>query len=199
MEDRDFTDEPETGHGGRGWFRWFFVLVILGALGTWMFWPRGEGDLEETPEPPEVFEVPSGSRSVTLVFASADAEGFRSENREVAVNQDFLDQVAAVLRELSAGPVSEGAVSCLPSGTNIEEVFLDEDRRILYIDFNHRLVSGHPGGSSGEYFTIASVVRTVAANFPEIAGVQFLVGGLEIETLAGHMAADEPFWVDDWR
>ncbi len=193
------TNERQPERSGTNRFTWIVATVMIVAIGVWMFWPRPEGRLDEEGPTPGVLPVPSGSRSITLYFGAADAERLVSEPREVAVSQEFLDQVTAVLRELSAGPDSEGAVSCLPSGTIIEEVFFDDIIRVLYVDFNQMLVAGHPGGSSGEYFTIASVVRTLGANFPEIAGVQFLVGGLEIETLAGHLTADEPFWVDDWR
>jgi hypothetical protein len=42
-------------------------------------------------------------------------------------------------------------------------------------------------------------VRTIGENFPEVRSVQFLVDGLQIDTIAGHIRADEPFLVGDWR
>jgi spore germination protein GerM len=193
------SDTEGERRSRRGILLWAAVAALIVVVAIWLFTPRRQGPPEEEGRPPEVAPVPEGSRSITLFFATADAEGLTTEYREVAVSRDIVDQLTAVLRELLEGPTEDGSVSCLPVGTRIREVFYDEERGIVYVDFNRKLVGGHPGGSTGEYYTIASVVKTLGTNFPEVNGVQFLVEGLEIESLAGHLAADGPFWVDDWR
>ena len=40
--------------------------------------------------------------------------------------------------------------------------------------------------------TVYSVVNSLTLNFPEIKGVQFLVEGKEIETIAGHLSLRQP-------
>jgi hypothetical protein len=42
-------------------------------------------------------------------------------------------------------------------------------------------------------------MRTVSQNFPEIRAVQFLIEGLQVGTIAGHIDAYKPFVVSDWR
>jgi spore germination protein GerM len=76
---------------------------------------------------------------------------------------------------------------------------VDTDSGTVYLDFSSELVASHPGGSAAEYCTVASIVRTVGENFPEVQRVQILVDGSQIETIAGHIRADEPFYVRDWR
>ena len=49
-----------------------------------------------------------------------------------------------------------------------------------------------------ETMTLSCVLRTIAIDFPEVEGVQFLVDGLEVETLAGHIDLTRPFRTKDW-
>jgi hypothetical protein len=67
------------------------------------------------------------------------------------------------------------------------------------LDFSSELVAAHPGGSAAEYATIGCIVRTVGENFPELSRVQLLVDGAQVESIAGHVRADQPFIVKEWR
>jgi len=142
-------------------------------------------------------EMGRGIQSVTLVFADRSATGMVEEHREIAVPQDRAERAKRVLDELAAGP-REAGVRTLPYGTRVLSVFFD-DRGGVFVDFSRELVDNHPGGSTGELFTIRSVVQTLAANFPDIESVRFLVGGQEVETIAGHIDASVPFLVGNYR
>jgi spore germination protein GerM len=107
--------------------------------------------------------------------------------------------VRQVIAALLAGPERETGVSAIPAGTQLLGVLLDEPGTTLFLDFSSELVAAHPGGSAAEYCTIAAIVKTIGENFPEIAAVQFLVDGSQVDTIAGHIRADQPFRVSDWR
>jgi spore germination protein GerM len=149
-----------------------------------------EGDVLEE-------EIGRGIQSVTLVFADRTASGTVEERREVAVPEDRAGRAKRILSELAEGP-SESGVRTLPYGTRVLSVFFDE-RGGVFVDFSRELVDNHPGGSTGELFTIRSVVQTLAANFRDIESVRFLVEGEEIETIAGHIDASVPFLVGNYR
>lgn len=193
-------DEHSDRHGGlRGNHLVAIALIATLVLGgvLWLF-TRGPKE-PRAPEPEHVERVPEGSRTVTLYFAGADEPVIVSEPREVAVGRHLDEQLRQVVDALIAGPEGEEAVSAIPPETRLLSVMVDTDSGTVYLDFSNELVAAHPGGSSAEYCTVASIVRTVGENFPEVQKVQILVDGSQIETIAGHIRADEPFFVRDWR
>lgn len=196
----DPGDDRTAAHGSLGGRQ---LAVIAGvALGVifvvmWM-WMRTPSEVAEAPAPPAPRTL-EGSRAVTLFFASAEEPGIYSETREVGVGRRFDEQVRQVVGALVAGPGDEKGVSAVPAGTQLLSVSFDPDAATLYLDFSAELVAAHPGGSAAEYYTVAVIVRTIAENFPEVRAVQLLVDGSQVDTIAGHIRADEPFQVRDWR
>ncbi len=137
------------------------VLVIL-ALGL-VFALR-----EQTPvtgfEADDVVleEVGDGVQSVILAFADRGASRIVSERRDIVVPDDRSGKARRILEELAEGPGSNG-VATVPRGTRILSVVFD-DAGGVYIDFSQELVSEHPGGSTGERFTIRSIVGGIRAS-----------------------------------
>ena len=60
------------------------------------------------------------------------------------------------------------------------------------MDLSTEIASGHPGGSREEILAVYAVVNAVTTNLPAIARVQILVGGREVDTLAGHLDLRRP-------
>jgi len=149
--------------------------------------------------PAEVQNVSEEMRAVTVFFGNEDADGFASETREVPVAQGFEDQVKLVISELIKGSRDSNRISAIPQGTELVQVFWVEDSQTLFLDFNNAFTTNHPGGSTGEYYTIANIIKTVSANFPQVAFVQFLIEGSVVESIAGHYAVDKPIDVKKWR
>ncbi|HEX6791111.1 MAG TPA: GerMN domain-containing protein [Candidatus Krumholzibacteria bacterium] len=203
MDERElqpFDDDTASAGGGLSGRQ----LVIIGAValamlaaGVW-FITRTPKPVEE-PAPRRVESVPEGSRTVTLYFADAEEAGIRPETREIAVGHRLDEQVRQVVDALIAGPSNDRAVSALPEGTQLLSVMVDADSGTVYLDFSSELVAAHPGGSAAEYCTVASIVRTVGENFPELESVQLLVDDSQVESIAGHVRADQPLFIREWR
>ncbi len=149
--------------------------------------------------PPGIQEVPQETRSVTLYFVSKDAEGLLYETRDIAVREGVEEQVKAVIEALISGSRDDDKISSIPEGTEILQVFWEEDSRTIFLDFNRVLISHHPGGGTSEYYTINTIVKTIAANFPQVRLLQFLVDGYPVETISGHYAVGKPLDVMRWR
>ncbi|HXV14673.1 MAG TPA: GerMN domain-containing protein [Candidatus Krumholzibacteria bacterium] len=197
----DPADERAAARGSLGGRHLAAIAgVALGILfvGMWFLLrtPREPADDARAPAPARTLE---GSRAVTLYFAGADEPMIYTETREVGVGRRFDEQVRQVIDALIAGPDEERGVSAIPAGTQLLAVSFDPDAAALYLDFSAELVAAHPGGSAAEYCTVAVIVRTVGENFPEVRAVQLLVDGSQVDTIAGHIRADEPFLVRDWR
>ncbi len=187
--------------GGLGVRHLIVIAVLAVVVMAGVMWKLTRRSAEPTrePAPREVSRVPEGSRTVTLFFAGTDEPIIYGESREVAVGRRLDEQVRQVIGALIAGPERESGVSAVPPGTQLLGVLLDESATTLFLDFSSELVAAHPGGSAAEYCTIAAIVKTIGENFPEIEAVQFLVDGSQVDTIAGHIRADQPFRVSDWR
>jgi spore germination protein GerM len=149
--------------------------------------------------PAEVEKVSEEMRAVTIFFGNEGADGFVSEMREVPAAGSLEDQVKLVIGELVKGPRDSKKIGAIPPGTELIQVFWVEDTQTLLLDFNGAFTANHPGGSTGEYYTISNIVKTVSANFPQTARIQFLIEGSTVESIAGHYAIDKPIDVKKWR
>lgn len=134
-----------------------------------------------------------GSTEISLYFADTEALKLVVEKRTVNQSANTVEQVKSTIVELIKGPTI-ALVSTIPEETTVQEVFLDE-KGCAYIDFSRAISQNHPGGTSGELVTIASIVNTLTVNFPEaVRKVQILVGGKEVRTLAGHIDISRPIF-----
>ena len=115
----------------------------------------------------------------------------------VALSKNILHCAFGLLAALVSGPGDDDAVSAIPPGTAVHEVFWVADTGTLYIDFNRGITTGD--GSTGEYYTITTIIRTIGANFPQAEMVQFLVEGYPVETLSGHYGVNNPLDIRKWR
>ena len=172
-----------------------FVVIFL--VIAYLLPRLGRRDREGPP--PEVQRVSEETRSVSLFYVNEQADGFRTEMREVPAEGGLEDQVRVVITELVKGPEDDDLVTTFPDGVALLQVFWVEETQTVHLDFNRALVTNHQGGSTAEYYTISTVLKTVGTNFPQIRLVQFLVDGYPVETIAGHYAVDEPLDILRWR
>jgi len=200
MDERDrFDDIPRDASGLTARRIALIGLVTAALLGLVLWLVTRPPKSTQTPTPKRVESVPEGTRNVTLYFADTDQPDIHGETRELAVGHRLDEQVREVIDALIAGPAGKDGISTIPAGTRLLSVMVEADSGTVYLDFSSDLVAAHPGGSAGEYCTIASIVRTVGENFPELQRVQLLVDGAQVESIAGHLRADEPFIVREWR
>lgn len=171
------------------------VLFVVVAVAFFI-----ERSRERAGEKIEVSEQVSGeTRSVTVYFGTPSAEGFVAETREIATSKSIEQFVKYLIGELIGGPKSSENVPVMPDGAELLQVFWLEETQTLILDFNRAFKENHPGGSAGEHLTLGAILKTLSANLPQVAKVQFLVEGSTLETLAGHYALDEPLDVKSWR
>ena len=175
------------------------VLIAVAAIALIMYFLVIRPAMKREKAPVGIEEVPEETRSVTLYFAGPEADKLVPETHEIAVEEGLEAQVRAVIAEFARGPADGDIVSSMPDGVQILQVFWVEDTQTLYLDFNRALVTNHPGGSAGEYYTITTIIKTIGENFPQVRYVQFLISGYPVETIAGHYAVDKPLDVLRWR
>jgi len=150
--------------------------------------PYKEEEIKEVPPVPieEMVEV-------NLYFSDSQAMYLVPEKRKISQIPSLARQ--AVI-ELIKGPESSDFYPTIPEGTQVNEVYIADD--IAYIDLSEEIFKNHPGGSSGELMTVYSIVNTLT-EIPPIKGVQILVEGNEMKSLAGHIDISMPLLREEDR
>jgi hypothetical protein len=175
--------------------RWIGLLLI--AVLAWAAWQVSVQQAKHvTVAPAAPDSVEAGVRAVRLYFASSDGDSLVAEPRELVESASFRDRVAMIVAELDRGPRGRG-VAALPAGTSVLHAYLDE-RGLLTLDLSGAFRQGFRGGSSAEYLAIASLMRTLGANLPEVHRVLIVCSGRPLATLGGHLPLDRPLDISDW-
>lgn len=173
-------------------------LLLLGFALAAFAWFGWQWTQRRSAPPPGVAADSSaaGVRSARLYFASPSGDSLVAEPRELLEAASLHERVAGLVAELDRGPRGAG-VAALPAGTAALHVFLDE-RGLLTLDLSRAFQQGFRGGSGAEYLAVASLVRTLGANLPEVRRILIVCGGRPIATLGGHLPLDQPLDVNDW-
>jgi spore germination protein GerM len=125
-----------------------------------------------------------------LFYVAEDGIHLTHVERDVPYGEGTLEQAREIMLAQLA-PATEPLVSAIPAGTTLRALFLTE-RGDAYVDFSREIVAAHPGGTADELLTVYTVVNALTENLPAVSGVQLLVDGKEIDTLAGHVDLRNP-------
>ena len=136
--------------------------------------------------------APAAERKITatLYFVSEDGLFLVGVQREVPFAQNVEEQARRILEaQLQAAPAP--LASAIPQGTSLRSLYLSEKGH-AFADLSADARSRHTGGALDELFTIYAVVNALTVNLPAITGVQILIEGKEVDTLAGHVDLRHP-------
>ncbi len=172
------------------------VAVILAVL-AFVAWRVWEGAPAREVAPVAAADTTTtGFRSASLFFASPDGDSLVAELRDLPEPGTLHERIASLVAELDRGPRG-GGVAALPAGTSVLHVYLDDDG-LLTLDLSRAFLQGFRGGTGAEYLAIASLVRTLGTNEPEVKQVLIVCGGVPLTTLGGHLPLDRPLDVNQW-
>jgi hypothetical protein len=171
------------------------AVAVLAIAGGWMLFvglPRWYGSRQ----PASVAPAPSGPASperkitATLYYISEDGLSLVGVQREVAFGEPVDEQARRIL-EAQLGKPPAPLTSAIPEATALRALFLS-DKGHAYVDLSVDARSRHTGGALDELFTIYAIVNALTVNLPAITGVQILIDGHEVDTLAGHVDLRHP-------
>jgi germination protein M len=164
---------------GKGFGSLFFLAVIIGL--AFLLFPKPEGE--------QGLHYDKEKKKVKIFFV--DEEGLLiSEERSITKSKKIGEEAREIIKELLTGPTCSWLESAIPENTKLRELYIH--KQIAYIDLSREVCENHPGGSSAELCTIYSITNSIICSIP-VSGVKILVEGKSPETLAGHIALDEPF------
>jgi germination protein M len=172
------------------------VGLTLVLIGIWLVFAVLPGYLT-SPETPvasrEAGVSTEESRKIqaTLFYVSDDGLELVPVSQEVRYGATVAEQARFIV-EAQIAPPATSFVSAIPRGVSVRGVFLG-GRNEAYIDLSIEVTRDHTGGSHNEALAVFAIVNAVTVNLPTVTGVQILVDGHEVDTLAGHVDLRQPF------
>jgi spore germination protein GerM len=129
-----------------------------------------------------------------LFYVNEEGTALSGVEQEVSYGEGTVEQARRIIEAQLATPTPPLA-SAIPPGTKLRTVFLTSGGD-AYIDLSAELQSNHPGGTTNEILTVYSLVSALTSNLPAVSGVQILIDGKEVDTLAGHLDLRRPIEQD---
>ena len=187
----------------RGLVGWLVVMVVvlvaagIGAvvLSRWLATGTPNEDGEAAAPAAATRKI-----KARLFHVSEDGVSLTASEREVVFGEGTVEQARRIVEaQLEAPPPP--LVSPIPAGTRLLALYLTEGNE-AFVDLSAEVRSEHPGGATNEILTVYAIVDALTVNLPALAGVQILVDGHEVDTLAGHVDLRRPLarsnlWIDE--
>lgn len=171
----------------------FLAWMLMTGLGRLLRSPTPDAvpDAAAAPPPPAQTAPAVPRIKATLYFGSEDGQHLVASEREVALGEGVVAQARSILEAQLAAEPPAPLVSTIPKDTKLRGVFVSE-RNEVFVDLEPSIRANHPGGSFQEILTVYTIVNALLTNLPTLQEVQILIGGQEVDTLAGHVDLRRP-------
>jgi len=197
-DERSAPTSSEPSGSRRGLWVMVGIGAVLLALGVWLVvakLPRLLTSTGETPPATAAAGKPAPgapgalgeARKIhaTLFYVSQTGDELVPVSHEVPYGNTPGEQAREIVQAQLQAPPS-GLLSAIPAGTVLRTIYLTPTGQ-AYVDFSPEIASNHKGGSLDEIFAVYTIVDALTVNLADITSVQILVGGKEVDTLAGHV------------
>ena len=179
---------------------WIFgILGTVVLIGVGILYGLGRKHVDES-EPPQLTvggaAVGEPVERLLLYFGNPEHVGLVREPRVIASGLTLEERIANCVRELATGSLREN-LPVVPPETRLRRAYLDP-WGVAYLDFTRDLLGRRTPGDGEEWLAVASIVRSVCDNFPEVREVRFLIEGQMVVSLAGYMDLEEPLRSEDF-
>jgi len=171
-------------------------ITALAAVLGWVLFvglPRWTAPKPAAP-PPAAAGTPQPESTpkirARLFHIAPDGLRLQAVETEVPVGQGTVEQARRLVEAQLQAP-QPPLLSAIPAGTTLRDVYLTTNG-IAFVDLSREVQTGHSGGAVDELLTVYGMVNTLTENLPAITGVQILVDGREVDTLAGHVDLRRP-------
>jgi len=144
---------------------------------------------------PEISPVRLANTQFVLYFIDESGEGLIRAYYD-ATDVNFQQLAREALERLIEGPVTEGAISVIPSETRIRRVIPAVETASIYVNLSSEFFTRFNGSTAQANLMIASIVNTVIENSPPGARprqVFFLIDSARREEFHGVVDFDSGF------
>jgi hypothetical protein len=178
-----------------------FAVVLMTALSRLLSTPTAAPGGAGAPQAPDAPPAPGAAKAVpkikaTLYFASDDGRRLVPVEREVALAEGVVAQARSIVEAQLVAEPPAPLVSTIPKGATLRGLFVSQ-RHEAFVDLDPSIRTAHPGGTLQELMTVYTIVHVLLTNLPTLQEVQILIGGQEVDTLAGHVDLRRPLRKND--
>jgi spore germination protein GerM len=170
------------------------AFLIVGLVVLFFAGPRWLTTPAPLSESGEAAAAEARKIRARLFYVTPDGTHLTAVEQEVSYGEGTIEQAKRIIEAQLAAP-KDPLVSAIPFGTTLKSVFLTPDGD-AYVDLSPELRTNHPGGTTNEILTVYALVNALTSNLPAISGVQILIDGKEVDTLAGHLDLRRPIEQD---
>jgi hypothetical protein len=170
-----------------------FFVDIVGRVRTLVNEEETAENPFKPPAPP-LFTSADPAIPVKIFFPKTELAVLTTETQTIFQSAQLVNRAKQILEKLAEGPKTEGLDPSIPKDARAVEVFIRSG--VAYVDYSAAISTNHPGGIFNEQATIYSIVNSLTYNLSEIQQVKILIGGTEMETLAGHCLLRRPLEMD---
>jgi hypothetical protein len=160
------------------------IWLVMTMLPRWLG-SEGEGGAAATKAAADARKI-----HATVFYVAEDGSELVPVSREVPLGSTPAEQARRII-EAQLQPAPSGLHSPIPAGTQVQGVFFTAKAE-AFVNLSDTIMTGHTGGSLNETLTVFAIVNAVTVNLPDVAGVQILIDGKEVDTLAGHVDLRHP-------
>ena len=170
-----------------------FAFVLFTGLSRLLNAPAPSTTAPDAPVAPP---APAAAAAVprikaTLYFASEDGMRLVPVEAEVPLAEGAVAQARSIVEAQLSAAAPAPLVSTIPKGVTLRGVFISQGNE-AFVDLDPVIRSAHPGGTLQELMTVYTIVNALLTNLPNLQEVQILIGGQEVDTLAGHVDLRRP-------
>ena len=189
---RKLTSRQWAAIGGTAAAALLFAWALIAGLSRVLNTPAPGTAVADAPAPAPAAVTPAVPHiKATLFFASEDGLRLVPAERDVPLADGVVAQARSILEaQLSAEPAPP-LLSTIPKGATLRGIFVSA-RNEAFVDLDPVIRTAHSGGSHQELMTVYTIVNVLLTNLPNLQEVQILVGGQEVDTLAGHVDLRRP-------
>lgn len=169
-----------------------FAFVLMTSLSRLLSTPTPVSDAPDAPVAPVTPVATAVPRiKATLYFASEDGLRLVPVENEVALGEGVVAQARSIIEAQLAAAAPAPLASTIPKGATLRGIFVSQ-RNEAFVDLDPSIRTSHPGGTLQELMTVYTIVNALLTNLPNLQDVQILIGGQEVDTLAGHVDLRRP-------
>ena len=166
------------------------TVLLAGLVAIFIVGPSWLSNAPATA--PAATTQPAEARKIHawLFYVDPDGEHLVAVEQEVLYGEGTTEQAKRMIEAALMTPAAPN-LSAIPAGTKLKALYLTSKGE-AYVDLSPEVQKNHPGGTTSEMLTVYALVNTLTSNLPAITGVQLLIDGKEIDTLAGHLDLRRP-------
>lgn len=168
-----------------------FAFVLFTALSRLLNTPAPSAEAPTEAAAPAAAAPAVPRIKATLYFASEDGMRLVPAEAEVPLAEGAVAQARSIVEAQLSAEAPPPLLSTIPKGAALRGIFISQ-RSEAFVDLDPVIRSGHPGGTLQELMTVYTIVNVLLTNLPNLREVQILIGGQEVDTLAGHVDLRRP-------